>query len=347
MRSERPIRPDQDNSEPAHEFLDEPDVLAAKVRVLASLIRQSRNTVVYAGAGLSKAAGIPDYASRGPSIATCGGDRGRVINALLAKPTEAHHVIAALFRSPDLHMTSFVQQNHDGLPQKAGMLQSQVNEIHGGNLDISNSVVQFSGSLRTDLFNAMLETEKNAQLVLCLGTSLSGMNADRVAEGCASRFMRDKALGTVIVNLQKTRLDSRASLRIWATLDEVFRLLAAELKLTIPAPTAYAPPPVTLPSSHTVPYDPATGLPSSTRSTTLDLHVGSIITVIHPDAPNTGARYTLKGVDSEGNILAGRIVEPGRPGRLRGRTIGRWWISEAVAGTLDRLPFVVTSADEE
>ena len=63
----------------------------------------------------------------------------------------------------------------------------QVNSIHGDWYDPSNPVVQFSGSLRDDLFGALLAAERAADLVLVLGTSLSGMNADRVAESAARR----------------------------------------------------------------------------------------------------------------------------------------------------------------
>ena len=47
----------------AHEYLDTPEVLAAKVKVLAELVRSSSNCVAYTGAGISTAAGICDYAS--------------------------------------------------------------------------------------------------------------------------------------------------------------------------------------------------------------------------------------------------------------------------------------------
>ena len=50
----------------AHEYLDVEDVFQAKVSILASMIRESSNFVVFGGAGLSTstAAGIHDYASK-------------------------------------------------------------------------------------------------------------------------------------------------------------------------------------------------------------------------------------------------------------------------------------------
>ena len=59
--------------------------------------------------------------------------------------------------------------------------------------------------------------------VLVLGTSLSGLNSDRVATEAAERSLEGGALGTVIINLQQTERDGAASLRIFAPIDEVFR----------------------------------------------------------------------------------------------------------------------------
>jgi NAD-dependent SIR2 family protein deacetylase len=80
-----------------------------------------------------------------------------------------------------------VAQNHDSLEKKAGFPEWKSNSIHGDWFDVSNPVVQFSGSLRTDLFNDMLRWERRADLCLCLGTSLSGMNADRMASTPAEK----------------------------------------------------------------------------------------------------------------------------------------------------------------
>merc|ERR1719240_1276325 len=88
------------------------------------------------------------------------------------EPTLAHCVMAELNRVDLLH--GWVQQNHDGLPQKAGYRQEDINEIHGSWYDPSNPVVLYSGSLRGDLFKDMKRWADTADLVLVLGTSLSG-----------------------------------------------------------------------------------------------------------------------------------------------------------------------------
>jgi NAD-dependent SIR2 family protein deacetylase len=98
----------------------------------------------------------------------------------------------------------------------------------------SNPVVQFSGKLRSDLFKWMEEWEAKADMCLCLGTSLSGMNADRMANTPAKRSRKDpKVLGTVIINLQQTPLDRKCAIRIWAKLDDAFKLLVNKLNLVV------------------------------------------------------------------------------------------------------------------
>merc|ERR1719321_947466 len=100
-----------------------------------------------------------------------------------------------------------------------------------------------SGTLREDLIKTMLDWEEKVDLCLALGTSMVGMNADRMAVAPAQRAKRGTAgaLGTVIVSLQQTQYDSIASLRIFATIDQVMQMLAAELGLTVPPAPAYRP----------------------------------------------------------------------------------------------------------
>ena len=80
-------------------------------------------------------------------------------------------------------MHAWVQQNHDGLPQKAGVAQEIMNELHGSWFDPANPVVHFGGELRPDLFEALLRADGAADLVLALGTSLcdTPSTADRLA----------------------------------------------------------------------------------------------------------------------------------------------------------------------
>jgi NAD-dependent SIR2 family protein deacetylase len=131
----------------ADEWADDEEVLAAKVRGaigrclwkrtlfalqvqrLAELIQRSPAVVAYTGAGISTAAGIGDYATKAANSVVTGGERPKLRSMLDAQPTLAHRVLAALHKAGRLH--HWVQQNHDGLPQKAGFPPEHLNEIHG------------------------------------------------------------------------------------------------------------------------------------------------------------------------------------------------------------------------
>lgn len=122
-----------------HEYHDKEEVLAAKVSALAAAIQTADHGVIYAGAGLSTSAGISDYASsRG----------GGGMSPLLAEPTVAHRLLVAMSHQ-GLFRGGWIQQNHDGLPQKAGLPQEQINEIHGAWFDPRyehDAFILFSGA---------------------------------------------------------------------------------------------------------------------------------------------------------------------------------------------------------
>ena len=122
-------RPGYDSCE-AHEYEDVPDVLQEKVTMFADLIKKSRCTILYTGAGISTASGISDYATRSTNRSETS---DKVVSPLSARPTKSHRVLTALYRSGLIK--GWVQQNHDGLPQKAGFPQSAIN----GKLNVSAS----------------------------------------------------------------------------------------------------------------------------------------------------------------------------------------------------------------
>ena len=184
--------------------------------------------------------------------ANAGGEGGRpsaTVSPFCARPNRGHRCLAALARAG--HVWRFIQQNHDGLPQKAGLPQGLCNEIHGGWFDPSNPVVAMTGGLREDLFSDLLRVEQEADLVLALGTSLCGMNSDRVVVSAAARARgaaasagqqeqeqqeqeQQEQHGSVIVSLQRTVHDANSSLRIFALIDDVMGLLVEELALAEP-----------------------------------------------------------------------------------------------------------------
>jgi hypothetical protein len=92
------------------------------------------------------------------------------------------------------------------------------------------------GELRSDLFESLVELENSdSDFMLAMGTSLSGMNSDRIVSSPASR---SSSHSTIIVSLQRTALDALASVRIFAKCDHFARLLAAELCIAVPPPGA-------------------------------------------------------------------------------------------------------------
>eukprot|EP00746_Dinoflagellata_sp_MGD_P163729 gnl/MRDRNA2_/MRDRNA2_91923_c0_seq1.p1 gnl/MRDRNA2_/MRDRNA2_91923_c0~~gnl/MRDRNA2_/MRDRNA2_91923_c0_seq1.p1 ORF type:complete len:374 (+),score=78.60 gnl/MRDRNA2_/MRDRNA2_91923_c0_seq1:110-1123(+) len=221
----------------ASEFQDTPTTLRKKVKLLAQMIRRSRATCAYTGAGISTASGIGDYASKAKGSAAPHMRGVSAGNRLQIQPTYSHHTLAALEEKGLLH--HWLQQNHDRLAQKAGFPQAKLNEIHGAWGDEKNPVVMMDGELRKDLMEWMGHWQSHASLCLAMGTSLCGMNADSIASECAARST-DTGLGLVIINLQGTPLDASSSLRIWGVLDEVMKMLAQELKLAVPSKTCIA-----------------------------------------------------------------------------------------------------------
>ena len=322
----------------AHEYLDDDAVLKEKVAKLAGLVRRSHNMLAFTGAGISTAAGIDDYASKAKTSSVTAAGKPVVKDWKDAQPTLAHRALAALHAAG--HLKHWIQQNHDSLPQKAGYPQHALNEIHGSLHDPANPIVPYEGSLRDDLYAWMQEWEARQDLCLALGTSLSGFNVDRVAESASDAFAQGRGLGLVIVNLQATPYDAGSALRIWARIDDVMSLLAAELGIEpAPPPTQDAPPPLpsgahVAPDVLLVPFD-AAGTPTRDGSRTRwDLSVGR--------------RVRLTGGPYEGD--EGTVVEKSAAGHYRIRFedsihptfkvkrrpfslwLGSWWLTEAAAG---------------
>jgi len=196
-------------------------------------------------------------------------------------------------------------------------------------------VVKFSGSLRGDLFKWMVEMEKKVDLCLCLGTSLSGMNADRMANTPARKSLKTppKALGTVIINIQQTPLDHKTVVRVWAKLDDAFKILAEKLGLTI-KPTS-----VTLSDKHVyiVPYNEK-GIKDNDCQMKWDLSDGSAIKIPIEGAMNYGATGKVIGT-REGHFSV-ELKEQEGPVR---RLLGSWWVESALKGTVPQLPVINVS----
>jgi hypothetical protein len=231
---------------------------------------------IFAGAGLSTAAGIADYASQGlgeDSLAAA----GKRVDSFDLQPTFAHRALAALQHAG--HVKMVLSQNHDGLFQKAGMAQSCVNEVHGSWYDPSNPTVPMSGECRADLSEWLLRMEQTADLVLVLGSSMAGMTAELLVTSVAKRASRgwDGALGSVICGFQRTRHDSVAALRFFCSCDALLEALVQQLGISVPDSFS------TTPAAEgedvfELPYDVATGMRAQGGGgCTLDLRPGAVI----------------------------------------------------------------------
>lgn len=208
-------------------------------------------------------------------------------------------------------------------------------------------------------------------LVLVMGTSLSGLNADRMASTPAARSHAGGCLGFVIINLQQTALDGHATLRLNARSDAVMGRLLEHCGLQ-PLPKA-------LPAAHTlfahmpsrvaVPYardgtrllDDALKLNVDTVASWmwLDLCDGATVKLTEghniqgarqPHMMHIGAPKPVKMRDGNTRAPApgyGRVVRRDPASCSFVMTIegvqmrlGIWWLEAAMRGGPSRLPVV-------
>jgi hypothetical protein len=256
-------------------------------------------------------------------------------------------------------MHRWINQNHDGLPQKAGLPQEAINEIHGAWHAPDNVVVPMSGSLRDDLFSDLLACEQGADLAIAVGTSLCGMNADRVVHQTALRAKEGKAgqFGSVIIGLQRTKLDEDATLRIFARCNDAFAMLAQELALVVDDPreegTFFIPEVLVGRAEEdyvfrNLPYSATGSKTEGDGQLTLDLRDDAQLVI--PSGMHAGAKGEVDGpFDREGNIKCRFTLRP-KQGKLRApmqMLLGRWWIQAAVQGTVSMIPVVNVPAGND
>jgi len=260
--------------------------------------------------------------------------QNNLVNGLFASPNSSQLCLAKLHRKGLLQKV--ITQNHDGLLQKAGFPQEDTIEIHGGWYDPSNPPVKYTENLKSDLIELLKFESNQTDLLLVLGTSLSGMNADQIAEKIAGRNMRNQSLGIVIINLQQTRLDKSASLRIWSKLGDVFSELTKLLKLEDIENPLWVPRLNYNDDIFEIPYDTEGKL--SDISSKLDLSIGATLKIVDPSAPNYGASLTVIEKDKSGDWV---LLESGEEGGInKRRRLHRWWIDVAHRGRIRQFPIV-------
>ena len=198
----------------------------------------------------------------------------------------------------------------------------------------------------------MKEAADTADLVVVLGTSLSGLNSDRVAKDPAKRSLQGRSLGTVIINLQQTQQDGISSLRIFSQTDQVFTALLNKLGIPLQPEPVFPPRNKAL-----IPYD-RNGKLSLTKSMYLDLSDNQKI-ILNPGHNCQGSKQgSLMHIGGSEAIRYRNTVQ--QPGPGYGRVVsysqahqgwqlqvegvpmllGGWWLEAAVRGALEFVPVI-------
>ncbi|XP_078696572.1 NAD-dependent protein deacylase sirtuin-6-like [Branchiostoma floridae x Branchiostoma belcheri] len=251
------------------EKYDPPDVLAEKVSQLVDIVRQSEHLVVHTGAGISTSAGIPDF--RGPKGVWTLEQKGETphfdTTFESACPSPTHMALVELER---LGVVKYViSQNVDGLHVRSGFPRDKLSELHGnmfveqcdkcGKQYVRDTVVptmalkptggqctqvKSRGRCRGKLHDTILDWEdslperdlaladehsRRADVAMVMGSSLQ-----IVPSGNLPMLTKKRGGKLVIINLQPSKHDKHADLRIHGYVDEVMSMVMNQLGVSIP-----------------------------------------------------------------------------------------------------------------
>ncbi|KAJ1441232.1 Sirtuin family [Sesbania bispinosa] len=248
------------------EYFDPSHVLREKIERLAIMIKKSKHLVVFTGAGISTSCGIPDF--RGPKGIWTLQREGKVLpEASLpfhrAVPSLTHMALVELEKTGILKFV--ISQNVDGLHLRSGIPREKLAELHGNSFmetcpscgaeyfrdfevetiglketsrrcsdatcgaRLKDTVLDWEDALPPKEMDPAEKHCKQADIVLCLGTSL------QITPACNLPLKALRGGGkVVIVNLQKTPKDKKASLVIHGFVDKVIAGVMDHLNLQIP-----------------------------------------------------------------------------------------------------------------
>ncbi|WOL17190.1 NAD-dependent protein deacetylase SRT1 [Canna indica] len=248
------------------EIFDPPDILEQKIEELALMIKESKHLVAFTGAGISTSCGIPDF--RGPKGVWTLQRAGKGLpEASLpfhhAMPSLTHMALVELERAGILKFV--ISQNVDSLHLRSGIPRQKLAELHGNSFrevcpscgteyirdfevetvglketsrrcsdikcgaKLRDSVLDWEDALPPKEMNPAENHCRTADLVLCLGTSLQITPACNLPLKCIRNGGK-----IVIVNLQPTPKDKKASLVIHGLVDKVITGVMHFLNLRIP-----------------------------------------------------------------------------------------------------------------
>ncbi|KAJ0053939.1 hypothetical protein Pint_01825 [Pistacia integerrima] len=233
---------------------------------LAAMIKQSKHLVAFTGAGISTSCGIPDF--RGPKgVWTLQREGKGVPDASLpfhrAMPSITHMALVELEKAGILKFV--ISQNVDSLHLRSGIPREKLAELHGNSfreicpscgaeylrdfeietigkkrtprrcsdvkcgVRLNDTVLDWEDALPTSEMNPAEQHCRMADVVLCLGTSL------QIIPACNLPLKTLRGGGKIIiVNLQPTPKDKKASLVIHGLVDKVIAGVIHDLNLSIP-----------------------------------------------------------------------------------------------------------------
>ncbi|XP_072261176.1 NAD-dependent protein deacylase sirtuin-6 isoform X2 [Pyxicephalus adspersus] len=233
------------------EIFDSPEELRVKVQELAGMIKRASYVVFHTGAGISTSCGIPDF--RGPNGVWTMEEKG--LNPKFdttfenAIPSITHMALLQLQR---VGMLKFlISQNVDGLHLRSGFPRQYVRDCVVGTMGLKptgrlcdvpkvrglrscrgkliDTILDWEDSLPEKDLNLANDACRKADLAITLGTSLQIKPS-----GNLPLLTKRKGGKLVIVNLQPTKHDRYADLRIHGYVDEVMTQLMQHLNIEIP-----------------------------------------------------------------------------------------------------------------
>uniref|UniRef100_A0A8C8UF59 protein acetyllysine N-acetyltransferase n=1 Tax=Peromyscus maniculatus bairdii TaxID=230844 RepID=A0A8C8UF59_PERMB len=229
------------------EVFDPPEELEHKVWELARLMWQSSRVVFHTGAGISTACGIPDFrcVTRGETEAGRPEHAGR---CSWPKPQDLGKVLTRILfhrdKLAELHGNMFVEECpkcktqyvRDTVVGTMGLKATgrlctvaKARGLRACRGELRDTILDWEDALPERDLTLADEASRTADLSVTLGTSLQIRPSGNLPLATKRRGGR-----LVIVNLQPTKHDRQADLRIHGYVDEVMSRLMKHLGLEIP-----------------------------------------------------------------------------------------------------------------